>query len=207
MSVSKGQRIGLLLRAVRLEWLTAIWLVIETTAALAAGIAAQSLTLVAFGADSVIELVSAGVLLWRFMAELEHGETESEAIEKLAGKIAAGLLFALSAYVVASVAWGLWHRQGQEFSRPGLAIAVVAIPVMIGLARAKKRLAATLGSSALRADAAEAIACAYLSGVVVVGLGAQLLLGWWWIDAVTALCIVPFLVREGCEAWEGEEDD
>jgi divalent metal cation (Fe/Co/Zn/Cd) transporter len=169
------------------------------------GIAARSLTLVAFGADSVIELLSAGLLLWRLMAELEHGEAESEAAERLAGKIAAGLLFALSAYVVASAAWGLWHREGQEFSRVGLAIAIAAIPVMIGLAQAKRRLAVALGSSALRADAAEAIACTYLSGVVFVGLGAQLLLGWWWIDALTALCIVPFLVHEGREAWEGEE--
>ena len=99
-------------------------------------------------------------------------------------------------------------REGQEFSTSGLAIAVLAIPIMWWLARAKMRVASQIGSRALRADAAESITCGYLSGVVVIGLIAQLLMpGWWWVDSVASLAIVVLLVKEGREAWEGQESD
>ena len=111
-------------------------------------------------------------------------------------------------YVVVGVAYGLWKREGQEFSTPGLVIAVLAIPVMWWLARAKMRVAAQIGSRALRADAVESITCGYLSGVVLLGLIVQLLMpGWWWIDSVASLAIVVLLVKEGREAWEGQESD
>jgi divalent metal cation (Fe/Co/Zn/Cd) transporter len=79
---------------------------------------------------------------------------------------------------------------------------------MLWLARAKIRVADQIGSRALRADAVESLTCGYLSGVVVIGLVAQLLIpGWWWIDSVTSLAIVVLLVKEGREAWEGEESE
>jgi divalent metal cation (Fe/Co/Zn/Cd) transporter len=88
-----------------------------------------------------------------------------------------------------------------------LAVALLSIPIMLVLARRKFVLADQLGSRALRADAAESVACLWLSLVVVIGLVAQLALGARWIDAVTSLAIVWFLVKEGREAWETEEDD
>ena len=97
------------------------------------------------------------------------------------------LLFVLAAYVVVSAAYGLWLREGQQFSAPGLDLAVLAIPVMWWLARAKMRIADQIGSHALQADAVESITCGYLSGVVLIGLTAQFLVpGWWWIDSVTS---------------------
>ncbi len=78
---------------------------------------------------------------------------------------------------------------------------------MYMLARAKMRVADQIDSRALRADAVESIACGYLAAVVFVGLLAQLLIGTWWIDSVTALAIVWFLIKEGREAWRGENDD
>jgi len=116
-------------------------------------------------------------------------------------------LFALAAYVVAAAAWSLSNGEGQEFSWPGLTVAVLAIPIMLLLARRKRMLARQLDSRALRADAAEAVACIWLSFVVVIGVVAQLAFGAWWIDAVTSLAIVWFLVREGREAWVPDEDD
>jgi divalent metal cation (Fe/Co/Zn/Cd) transporter len=115
------------------------------------------------------------------------------------------LLFALAAYVVASAGWKLWTHEGAEFSIPGLTISVLAIPIMYVLSRGKLKLAGVLGSRALRADAIESITGGWLSLVVVVALAAQLLLGAWWVDAVASLGIVWFLIREGREAWQGED--
>jgi divalent metal cation (Fe/Co/Zn/Cd) transporter len=180
-------------------------MLIEAAVAIGAGLAAHSLSLIAFGADSLIELASAGVLLWRLNVEIRQGAEFSESVEQRASRIGGVLLFVLAAYVVVSAAYGLWVREGQEFSTPGLILAVPAIPVMWWLAKAKMRVADQIGSRALRADAVESITCGYLSGVVVLGLIAQLLMpGWWWIDSVTSLAIVVLLVKEGREAWEDE---
>jgi divalent metal cation (Fe/Co/Zn/Cd) transporter len=180
---------------------------VEAAIAVAAGIVAHSITLIAFGLDSVIELASAGILIWRLSSELRFGREVSEGAERIARRIAGGLLFALAAYVVVAAGWSLWRGQGEAFSWPGLAIALLSIPIMLMLARRKRVLADRLGSAALRADAAESVACLWLSLVVVVGLLTQLLFGVWWIDAVTSLAIVWFLVEEGREAWQAEEGD
>jgi divalent metal cation (Fe/Co/Zn/Cd) transporter len=201
------QRQKLIQQAFRLEWLTVGWMAVEAAVAVASGIAAHSITLIAFGLDSVIELASAGVLIWRLSRELRLGREVSEAAERIARRIAGGLLFALAAYVVATAAWSLSRGEGANFSWPGLLIALLAIPIMLVLVRRKLALADQLGSRALRADAAESMACLWLSLVVVIGLAAQLALGAWWIDPVTSLAIVWFLVKEGREAWEVEEDD
>lgn len=197
----------LIRRAFWLEWITAAWMVVEAAVAIASGLAAGSLTLIAFGADSVIELLSACLLLWRLRVELREREKFSEATERTAGRVGAVLLVALSVYVVASAAWSLWRRTGQEFSAPGLALAMLAIPIMAVLASAKRRLAEAIDSAALRADAVESIACLYLSCVAVVGLLAQRAIGAWWIDGASALALTPFLIKEAQEAWAGDADD
>ena len=204
--MSQASRSDLVRRAFRLEWLTAVWMAIEAAVAIGSGISANSLSLIAFGADSVIELASAGVLLWRLNVEIRHGEEFSETVEHQASRIGGALLFALAAYVIASAAYGLWWDEGQEFSAPGFVLTALAIPIMWPLAKEKMRVAGQIGSQALRADAVESITCGYLSGVVVVGLLVQLLMsGWWWIDSFASLAIVVLLVKEGREAWHGGE--
>ena len=198
-------RAALMREAFRLEWFTIAWMIVEAVVAVASGIAANSISLTAFGIDSLIELASAGVLMWRLSVELKHGRAFSEAAEHTASRIAGGLLFALAAYVVVAAGWGLWHREGQAFSLAGLIVTALAIPVMYLLAKRKLSVAAQLGSRALRADAVEAVACGWLSFVVVLGLLAQLAIGAWWIDSVTSLAILWFLIKEGREAWTGEE--
>jgi divalent metal cation (Fe/Co/Zn/Cd) transporter len=178
---------------------------IEAVVAIAAGVMAGSLVLIAFGLDSVIELASAGVLMWRLSVELRHGQKFSEHAERIASRIGGGLLFALAAYVTAAAVWQLWTGTGEEFSWPGFIVALIAIPAMRYLARRKIAIAEKIGSRALRADAMEAVTCGWLSLVVVVSLAAQWLVGAWWIDGVGSLAIVYFLIKEGREAWSGEE--
>ncbi len=176
-------RFNLVHRAVWLEWFRVAWLLIEATVAIGSGTAGHSLSLIAFGMDSLIELVSAGVLLWRLYVEVRRGAEFPERIEHRASRIGGALLFALSVYVMASAGYGLWVHEGQEFSMPGLILTVLTIPTMWWLAKTKLRIADEIGSGALRADAVQSITCGYLSGVVLLGLTAQLLMpGWWCVD-------------------------
>ncbi len=178
---------------------------VEAGVALIAGVTAASISLLAFGLDSLIELISAGVLIWRLTVELQHGQAFSENAERRAARIGGGLLFALAAYVVLSAAWSLWTRHGQDFSFLGIAVTVAAIPIMYALSKRKLKVAEQLGSRAMRADAVESVTCGYLAVIVMVGMSAQFLSRFWWVDAATSLGIVWFLVKEGREAWEGEE--
>jgi divalent metal cation (Fe/Co/Zn/Cd) transporter len=127
------------------------------------------------------------------------GRTDPRGIP--AARIGGTLLLALAVYVVVSAGWKFWTQQGAEFSIPGLAVSVLAMPIMYFLSRRKLQLAEAIGSRALRADAVESITCGWLSLVVVAGVVAQLLIGAWWIDPLCSLGIVWFLSREGREAW------
>lgn len=202
---TRTSRDRLIQQALRLELLTLAWMTVEAAVAIGSGAAAHSLTLIAFGADSIIELLSASLLLWRLRMELRHAEEFSETVEQRASRGAGGLLFALAVYVLMSAAWDLWRGEGQEFSAAGLTVAIVAIPAMYVLAKRKLRIAEQVNSRALRADAIESISCGYLSAVVVAGLLVQLVLGAWWVDSVSALVLVPFVLKEGWEAWQGDE--
>ena len=178
---------------------------VEAVVAIGSGITVGSLTLTAFGIDSLIELASACVLVWRLSVELRHDRAFAESAERTASRIGGALLFALAAYVVASAGWKLWTRHGAEFSLPGLAISLLAIPIMYFLSRRKLQVADALGSRALRADAVESITCGWLAIVVVAALVAQFLVDAWWVDPLASLGIVWFVIREGREAWEDEK--
>jgi divalent metal cation (Fe/Co/Zn/Cd) transporter len=198
-------RASMIRRAFRLEYLTLTWMTIEAAVAIGSGVAADSLTLTAFGIDSLIELASATVLVWRLTVELRYGQAFAKKAERTASRIGGALLFALAAYVVVSAGWKLWTQQGAEFSLSGLIISVLAIPTMYLLARHKLRLANALGSRALRADAVESITCGWLAFVAVGALVAQLLVAAWWVDALASVGVVWFVIREGREAWQGED--
>jgi divalent metal cation (Fe/Co/Zn/Cd) transporter len=200
-----SERQALIRQAFRLEWLTIGWMTVEAIVAITAGAAAGSLVLTAFGLDSLIELASAGVLIWRLTVELRQGERFSEEVERTASGIAGGLLFALAVYVAIGAVWSLWTRAGETFSWRGFIVALIAIPSMRYLARQKIAVAERLGSRALRADAMEAVTCGWLSFVVVMSLAAQWVVGAWWIDGAASLAIVWLLVKEGRDAWPGRE--
>src|ERR1700674_1090429 len=116
------KRTVLIQQAFRLEWLTVAWMVIEALVAIGSGVIAGSLTLTAFGLDSVIELVSAGVLIWRLTEELRRGEEFSRRAERIASRSGSALLFLLAAYIVLGAAWSLWTQHGGEVSVPGFVV-------------------------------------------------------------------------------------
>jgi divalent metal cation (Fe/Co/Zn/Cd) transporter len=199
----RTDRLPLIREAFRLEWLTIACMTVEAGVSIWAAVSVGSLVLLAFGLDSVIELASAGVLMWRLSIELRHGEIFSERAERVASRIGGGFLFGLAAYVTVAATWNLWTGTGEGFSWPGFAL--IAIPAMRYLAHRKIAIAENIDSRALRADGIEAVTCRWLSFVVVVSLAAQWLTGAWWIDSVGSLAIVYFLIKEGHEAWSGDK--
>ena len=194
--------------ALRLEIVTIIWMVIETAVAVAAGILARSLLLVAFGIDSAIELASGIVVFRHFRVEFneqsENALHSSKGIERKAARIAGYLLLLLSAYVVLQAIFGLLTRHAAETSLVGIAVAIIAAFGMPLLAKTKLRVANRIDSRSLRADAMETLTCGYLAWILLTGLALNAIAQWWWIDSVASLAIVPLLVREGREAVRSE---
>ena len=189
-------------RAIRLEYFTIAWNVVEAVVALVAGTLAASIALVGFGLDSIIETASGLTLLWRF----KQRGLEEEVAESRAVKVVGLTFFGLAAYVGYEAVSDLWLRQEAEFSLPGFILALVSLVVMPLLGIAKRRTARKLSSRALAADGMETLMCAYLSATLLLGLGLNGLLGWWWADPVAGLVIAAFMVREGYEAIAGEAD-
>ena len=171
----------------------------EAAVALSAAWMARSPALLAFGGDSAIELLSAIVVLWRFRV---HAEQEQS--EKRATRIAAVLLFILSAYVSAASVMTLLGYSEPKTTYLGIAILIAAAAIMPWLAKEKRGLAAVTGSAALRADAAESALCAYFSLVALLGLGINAIWHLSWADPIAALVIVPLIIREGWEAMRGK---
>lgn len=191
--------------ALALQWATILWMTAEGAIAVYSAIAAHSVSLLGFGLDSFVELISAAVVTRRLYVELRSRAAFDEAVETRAAVIAGSLLFLVAAYLVVAAILSIVHRSGESFTMLGLAVTAISFPFMLWLGHRKKKLGATLESRALRADGAEALACAYLSLTVLIGLAAQFLFGWWWIDAATSLAVVYFLVKEGREAFAGED--
>jgi divalent metal cation (Fe/Co/Zn/Cd) transporter len=188
-------------RGIAIEWLSVIWMVIEAGAAIGAGLMAHSIALIAFGADSIIELVAGVVLLWRLYVESSGARDDRvKRAEKVASWVVGIALLLLAVYIVASAAHDLWTHQGAESSALGIALAVASGIIMPFLARAKVRIGGQIGSKALKADGACSIVCAYMAWTVMVGVVLTALFGWWWVDAVVALALVYFVVKEGIEA-------
>src|SRR5882724_2241218 len=195
--------------ALLLTYITLGWMTIEAAASLLLGWVSKSLLLEAFGIDSIIELFSAGVLLWRLRIEASGHADEArvEAVEHRASRLVGYTLYFLVLYVVFNSAYGLFiaHRATDTHeSAWGILIGLVAKIGMPILAGYKLKVAARLNSRALRADAIEAIVCGYLSIVLMVGLAATRILGWWWLDSVAALALIPFLIKEARAAIQGE---
>ncbi len=194
---------GALRSGVAIEWWTIGWMALEAVVSLGAGVAAGSVALVAFGADSVIELISAGVLLRRL--RVEQVGTSAVAVasaERRASGVVGILLFVLAIYVVGSALRDLLMRAQPEASPVGLVMAASSMLVMPWIVATKRKVAARIGSAALRADAACGIVCAYMAATLLAGLAVRALFGWWWADPLAALGIVYFIAREGWEAIE-----
>jgi divalent metal cation (Fe/Co/Zn/Cd) transporter len=186
-------------RGRHLEYLTLGWNLAEAAVAIGAGLFAGSTALLGYGIDSLIECLSGSVLLWR----LAHGE-KGEQREPKARRLVGISLLVLAAYVAYEAAESLLGKESPEASYVGIALALLAVIVMPLLARAKRNVAASLGSRAMLADSRQSDICGYLSAILLVGLGANALLGWWWADPVAGLVMVPIIGKEGIGAVRGE---
>ena len=186
---------------IRIEWFSTGWMVVEAATAVTAGVSAHSIALVAFGADSVIEIVASAVLLWRLYVEA-RGEPAEKIIaaEPAASWVVGIALLALGLYIVVASVHSLWNRSGATTSALGIGITVTSSILMPFLARAKKRIARRIGSKSLESDGSCSMVCAYMAWIVLAGVLATALLGWWWLDFVAALGLVYFVVHEGGEA-------
>lgn len=189
-------------RGKALAYLTIGWNSLEALIAIAAGLFAGSIALVGFGVDSVIEVSSGTALLWRL--HLDSPERRERA-EQVALKLVGVSFLLLAAYVAFDAVKSLIYREVPEASYIGIALAALSLAVMPLLARAKRRVAAEIGSRALRADSRQTDICAYLSAILLGGLILNAILGWWWADPVAALVMVPIIVKEGVEALRGEQ--
>lgn len=182
----------------RIQAITIAWMSVEAGLSLRAAWIAHSPALAAFGGDSAVELLSATVVLWRFR---HHA---SEHAEQRAARIAGGLLFVLAAFVVAASAMSLLGYSEPQPSYLGMAVLVLAMIIMLWLAKEKRRLSAMTASAALRADAAESALFAYLSFIALVGLAIHLIWHVEWADPVAALAITPLILYEAREAVRGQ---
>lgn len=198
-------------RALWLTYITIGWMTIEGAASLLLGWSSNSLLLESFGIDSVVELFSAGVLLWRLMVESTGGATVEHinATERRAARWVGFSLYALVVYVLVNSAYGLFLAKRVTDTHESVWGILIGLTAKVGmpiLAGYKLQVAVRLNSRALRADAVESITCGYLSIVLMVGLAATRLFGWWWLDSVAALALIPFLLKEARAAIRGECD-
>jgi divalent metal cation (Fe/Co/Zn/Cd) transporter len=203
LAVTPGRRVYLT-RALQLTGFTVGWNVLEGVVAIGAGAIASSMALVGFGVDSFIEVLSGLVMLWRLRAETA-GRLPNEEAERRAIKLIAITFFILAAYVSFESARDLLTGDKAEASMVGLVLTAVSLVVMPVLAYKKRRLAREMGSASLQADSTETQLCVYLSATVFLGLAANALFGWWWMDSVAALVVAAIALREGYEGWTNED--
>jgi divalent metal cation (Fe/Co/Zn/Cd) transporter len=192
----------------------ALWLVAGTMAyniaeaaiALWAGAAADSIALLGFGFDSVIETIAASAMLWRLALEVRGSLPEElEHSEHRVHQIVGATFVLLAIYVTTQASFSLWIREVPDESPIGMMLAAASLVIMPLVSWGKLRAAREIGSEALRAEAKETLACSYLSFALLLGLAANSLAGWWWADPGAALLMVPWLVKEGWEGLTGSE--
>lgn len=183
-----------------LAWGGIAWHFIEFAIAVVAGVAAGSIALIGFGADSLIEAVAGFVVLWLFTGN----RVGSRKAERRAQQLIAITFFVLAAYVGVEAVRTLLDGSHPQVSWVGIGLAAFTAPTMPLLARAKRRVGSKLNSSAAVKEASQTQLCAYLSIALLVGLGANALFGWWWADPLAAFVIVAVAVKEGRGSWRGD---
>lgn len=201
VSILALERPQLIRRGRKLEYFTILWNSLEALIALASGFIAGSVALVGFGLDSLVEVTSGGALLWRLH---QDDESRRERVERVALRIVGACFVLLAGYVAYDSVSTLLIRRAPERSVPGILLAAASLVVMPLLARAKRTVAAGIGSAAMSADAKQTEFCTYLSAILLGGLLLNAVLGFWWADPMAGLLMVPFIGKEGAEALQGK---
>ena len=196
-------------KGLRLEYFTVGYNILEAVASIVFGSIANSIALIGFGLDSIVEFLSGLVLIWRLRQHGRISEEAEERIEKRATRLVAVTFYILGAYVLFQSIKTLALADIPDPSLTGIIIAIASLAVMPLLAWQKKNTGQQINSKALVADSKETLACAFLSVALLLGLGANQLFGFWQADPIVGLIIAAFLFREGWEGWHeyGEEED
>lgn len=171
---------------------------VEAVVAMAAGAIAGSVALIGFGLDSTVEVFSGLVILWQF----RHPLPESR--ERTALRLIAVSFFALAAYVTVEAIRTLLGPGEPRPSDLGMGIAIASLLIMPALSWAQRRTGRELGSGSVVADSKQTLLCTYLSAVLLGGLVLNAAFGWHWADPIAALVIAAVAVKEGVDAWQGE---
>lgn len=172
--------------------------VVEAVIAIGAGLAAGSVALVGFGLDSIVEVSSGVIILWQFRHPIPQ-ERERQAL-----RLMALAFFGIAASVTVESARSLVGGHVPEHSTVGIVLAGVSLVVMPILSWAQRRTGQRLSSASVVADGTQTLLCTYLSGVLLAGLVLNATLGWWWADPIAGLVIAAVALKEGREAWRGD---
>ena len=202
-NLSIGARAALVQRGQMLSRVTLAYNSLEGMVSIVFGAIAGSISLVGFGVDSVIEVSSSVAALWRLRADADP--VHRARVEAFTLRLIGLSFLGLGLYIVIDAGHALYVQEAPERTVPGIVIAAASVVIMPLLARAKRRVGAMLGSRALTADAMQTSLCTWLSAIVLVGLGLNALLGWWWADPVAAICMTPIIAKEGIEGLRGDE--
>jgi divalent metal cation (Fe/Co/Zn/Cd) transporter len=186
----------------RLQYLTITWNSAECLISIGAGLVASSIALIGFGFDSAIEVASSLAALWRLARD--EDEAARERAERRALRVIGACFMALAIYIAVDAIKALINREAPAASVVGILIAALSLVVMPVLVHLKRRVATQLNSGALEAETRQTAVCAFLSAILLAGLGLNAWLGWWWADPVAGLAMVPLIAREGIEALRGE---
>ncbi len=194
----RPDRPALVARAKLLARLGLAWHGVEAAVAILAGLSASSVALVGFGADSLVEAAAGVIVLWRLASS-------SAEAERRAQQLIAVSFYVIAVYVGVEAIRSLVGGHEPDASWVGIGLAAVTVVAMPPLALAKARVGERLQSSATRSEGRQNMLCAYLSAGLLAGLLANALLAWWWADPVAALAIAGVAIREGRQAWRGED--
>lgn len=192
-------------KALFLSYFTVGYNILEGVVSILAGVLAGSIALVGFGLDSFVESLSGGVMIWKFTKHGKISEEEEERIEKKAVKLVGYTFFVLGVYVLFESIKKLYFKEIPEPSLLGIIIAIVSLIAMPVLFLMKYRTGKAIGSRSLVADSKETLACMFLSGALLIGLGLNYLFGLWQADPIVGLVIVGFLFKEGYTTLKEEE--
>lgn len=202
LQIETSNRQALIKKGRNLEYFTIGYNSLEGLIAVVAGLIAGSIALVGFGFDSLIEVTSGAVLLWRLHSDVD--EERRERVEAISLRIVGVCFVVLALYVSYDSIKSLIRRETSEESLVGIVLAAISLIIMPLLVRAKRSVARGINSGALMADSKQTELCTYLSAILLGGLLLNALFGWWWADPVAALIMLPIIGKEGIEALRGE---
>lgn len=184
-----------------LAWASLFWMTLEGIVGMASGFGAGSIALIGWALSSVVEGLASIIVIWRFTGS----RTRSETAEGVAQKGVALSFWLLAPYVAVQAVRDLVTREPAETSLVGIGLTISSLLLMPALGLAKQRLGRRLSSGATAGEGTQNLLCAYLAAAVLAGLAGNTLLGWWWLDPIAALAVAAVAVREGRDAWRGDD--